>query len=62
MICLSEETSSLRKPSGKVIQIAISMNNNIEQVTIKVGEGSTFAKYKFRNINEVIILLKLLLV
>ena len=50
MICLSEETLSLRKPSGQVIQIAISMNNNIERVTIKVGEGSTFAKYKFKTL------------
>jgi trehalose 6-phosphate synthase/phosphatase len=31
-------------------------------VTIKVGEGSTYAKFKFNNINEVILLLKLLLV
>jgi trehalose 6-phosphate synthase/phosphatase len=31
-------------------------------VTVKVGEGSTFAKFKFNNINEVILLLKLLLV
>ena len=31
-------------------------------VTIKVGEGATFAKFKFNNINEVILLLKLLLV
>lgn len=30
-------------------------------VTIKVGEGTTFAKYKFNSINEVVILLKLLL-
>jgi trehalose 6-phosphate synthase/phosphatase len=31
-------------------------------VTIKVGEGNTFARYKFNSINEVVILLKLLLV
>lgn len=31
-------------------------------ITIKVGEGTTFAKYKFNSIKDVIILLKLLLV
>jgi trehalose 6-phosphate synthase/phosphatase len=31
-------------------------------VTVKVGEGSTYAKFTFKNINEVILLLKLLLV
>jgi trehalose 6-phosphate synthase/phosphatase len=30
-------------------------------ITIKVGEGSTYAKFKFNSINEVIILLNLLL-
>jgi trehalose 6-phosphate synthase/phosphatase len=31
-------------------------------VTIKVGEGNTYARYKFNSIKEVVILLKLLLV